>query len=84
MQGTCARGGRDVDEHVGESGRSLQFIARTQTTMIHSRSCQIAVCLCAGHPGEDDVRVPDMALHENVVEDQDGVAEVLVVPTEVL
>jgi hypothetical protein len=24
-----------------------------------------------------------MALHENVVEDQDGVAEVLVVPTEV-
>jgi hypothetical protein len=30
------------------------------------------------------MRVPDMALHENVVEDQDGVAEVLVVPTEVL
>jgi hypothetical protein len=32
------RGGRDVDEHVGESGRSLQLPARTQSTMIHSRS----------------------------------------------
>jgi hypothetical protein len=82
MQGTCARvrGGRDVDEHVGESGRSLHSSDTEHHDPFSLHSC----VLCAGHPGEDDVRVPDMALHENVVEDQDGVAEVLVVPTEVL